>query len=375
MCTLSIDEWSIIAMIIYTERNSVTIATILNWLILSNTQDSNSKSLGRRMMMKISVQAFMFILMLVTLLPNTTYGSIFSIFTVLTSEKTDQKTYIQQENISLLSPALNFDPLSSVGGADVVVEGGTSIVARAAIEGEVSQPKSDKISVYEVRRGDTLSQIAEMFDVSTSTIRWANDLGTNGTISPGDSLVILPVSGLKYKIKSGDTLNSLAKKYHADKMEIMVFNGLDVESLTIGDEIIIPDAEIQLSPKTKSRIVSNSPSTAGYFSHPVYGARRTQGIHGRNAVDFGISIGTPIKAAAAGTVIISKSGAWNGGYGTYVVIKHSNGTQTLYAHNSTNKVSVGERVGKGEVIALSGNTGKSTGPHLHFEVRGGRNPF
>jgi murein DD-endopeptidase MepM/ murein hydrolase activator NlpD len=72
---------------------------------------------------------------------------------------------------------------------------------------------------------------------------------------------------------------------------------------------------------------------------------------------------------------VSKSSGWNGGYGQYVVIKHANGTQTLYAHLSSNAVGVGDVVAAGETIGALGNTGKSTGPHLHFEVRGGRNPF
>lgn len=328
------------------------------------------------MMMKISVPAFLLTLMLVTFLPNTAYGSIFSIFTSIGSKK-EVKIHAPQESMNLLSPALNYNPLSSEGGADVVVEKGMTIVARSAVEGNISLPKTDQISVYEVRVGDTLSQIAEMFKVSVSTIRWANDLGSDGTISPGDSLVILPISGLKYTVKKGDTLDSISKKYHADKVEIMVFNSLEDDTLSIGDEIIIPDAEIQIAPSSKktTRYTSSSNNVSGYFSHPIPGARRTQGIHGRNAVDFGVPIGTPIKAAADGTVIISKSGSWNGGYGTYIVIKHGNGTQTLYSHNSSNTVSVGERVSQGEVIAYSGNTGKSTGPHLHFEVRGASNPF
>ncbi len=87
------------------------------------------------------------------------------------------------------------------------------------------------------------------------------------------------------------------------------------------------------------------------------------------------SAGAPIRAAAAGEVIVSKTGGWNGGYGNYIVIKHANGTQTLYAHNSSNAVSAGASVAQGEVIGYVGNTGRSTGSHLHFEVRGAKNPF
>ena len=92
-------------------------------------------------------------------------------------------------------------------------------------------------------------------------------------------------------------------------------------------------------------------------------------------MDLAASIGTTIRAAAAGEVIVSKSTGWNGGYGQYIVIKHSNGSQTLYAHLSANSVGVGDSVAAGEVIGAMGNSGKSTGPHLHFEVRGAKNPF
>ena len=83
--------------------------------------------------------------------------------------------------------------------------------------------------------------------------------------------------------------------------------------------------------------------------------------------------GTP--SAAGGQVIIAKASGWNGGYGSYIVIKHTNGTQTLYGHLSRVDVTVGESVAQAETIGAIGNTGKSTGPHLHFEVRGGKNPF
>ena len=120
---------------------------------------------------------------------------------------------------------------------------------------------------------------------------------------------------------------------------------------------------------------SGAVSASGNFIHPVPGATRTQGIHGYNGVDLAAAIGTPVRAAASGEVIVSKSSGWNGGYGNYVVIKHSNGTQTLYAHTSSNTVGVGATVEAGETIAYVGNSGRSTGAHLHFEVRGASNPF
>ena len=86
-------------------------------------------------------------------------------------------------------------------------------------------------------------------------------------------------------------------------------------------------------------------------------------------------VGTPIRASAGGVVIISRSSGYNGGYGSYVVISHSNGTQTLYAHMNKVQAIQGTTVAQGELIGTVGSTGKSTGPHVHFEVRGAANPF
>ena len=108
---------------------------------------------------------------------------------------------------------------------------------------------------------------------------------------------------------------------------------------------------------------------------PISGGRKSQGIHGHNGVDLAAPVGTPIMASASGKVIISRTGGYNGGYGTYVVISHSNGTQTLYAHMSDNYVTVGESVSQGQTIGEIGMTGRTTGPHIHFEVRGASNPF
>jgi murein DD-endopeptidase MepM/ murein hydrolase activator NlpD len=120
----------------------------------------------------------------------------------------------------------------------------------------------------------------------------------------------------------------------------------------------------------------SGPEQEGYYSNPLPGAILTQSIHGWNAVDLGAARGTPIHAAADGVVIVAKNnGAWNGGYGNYVVITHDNGTQTLYAHMSHTIVSSGETVSAGQTIGYVGMTGLTTGPHLHFEVRGAANPF
>ncbi len=240
---------------------------------------------------------------------------------------------------------------------------------------------SDQISVYVVREGDTLSQIAEMFGVTVNTIKWGNDLSSN-SLQTGSTLVILPISGVKHTVAKGDTLASLAKKYKADVEEIADYNSLSTGSkLAVGSTIIIPDGEVVPTASGSTHTHTSSGSTSGlktyegYYLRPVVGGTKTQGIHGYNGIDIGAKLGTRVLASASGEVIISRSGGWNGGYGNYVVIKHSNGTQTLYAHLNSTSVSAGDSVNQGEVIGTMGSTGKSTGVHLHFEIRGAKNPF
>jgi murein DD-endopeptidase MepM/ murein hydrolase activator NlpD len=196
-------------------------------------------------------------------------------------------------------------------------------------------------------------------------------------LRPGDELLILPVTGVRYTIKKGDTVESIAGKYDADAGEILLFNELAAgEVLREGDYIIIPNVEVKVPKPTAPSIKGGSgPSVPGYYMRPIVGGRKSQGIHGYNGVDLAGSCGMPIAASASGTVVIAKKSGWNGGYGKYIAIEHPNGTQTVYGHLSLVDVSTGWWVVKGQEIGAIGSTGRSTGCHLHFEVRGARNPF
>lgn len=326
---------------------------------------------------KVVLVAFLVFVPTLFIFPGHASAGIFSTFKSMFTPIRYESTYTgNSQTLALLEPAKTTN--SGTGGALV------SIVDDSALEpdtsfsghGETFKPKNDQISIYVVREGDTLSDIAEMFEVSSQTIMWANDM-TSKTVKPGQTLVILPVSGVRHTVQKGDTISTIAKKYKGSAEEIADFNHMELgDPLAIGTQIIIPDGEITVSTSgSKSSGSSTSkPTYNGYFVRPLAGGRKTQGIHGFNGIDFGAPVGTPVYASASGKVIVARSSGWNGGYGAYVVIAHDNGTQTLYAHLSEVYVS-GGTVSQGETIGAVGNTGKSTGPHLHFEVRGATNPF
>lgn len=310
---------------------------------------------------------------------------------------------VYQKNLStqsaaemkLLSASTGPDLKANQGGGDLIIEEGTLSSSGPFNDDSNSSQATGEISVHTVRpctpeRCETLSHIAEMYGVSINTILWANDIKDPKSIQAGDTLVILPITGVRHVVKSGETLESIAKKYGAENTEevegivgdILSYNRLVSRTdITVGDTVVVPGGVIRQAPQPSVTKKGSTPtrttgsSSAAGFIHPVPSAIRTQGIHGYNGVDLAAAVGTAIRASASGEVIVSKNGGWNGGYGTYVVIKHANGTQTLYAHNSSNVVGVGARVGAGETIGYVGSTGRSTGAHVHFEVRGASNPF
>lgn len=322
------------------------------------------------------------------IIPSVSQAGVVSFITELFSGQdvsAQSETVIEtsSQNMLLPEPAMNINP-SLKTNSGIIIDGGEALLAEVGPSTDAPEKfdnSNGQISIYTVRTGDTLARIAEMFDVSVNTILWANDMTRGSSLKIGQTLVILPISGVMHTVVKGDTLSTIAKKYSGDIDEIANFNDLKItDKLTVGDTLMIPDGQVSTSLRPSSTsgsnsISANSPSYDGYYGKPFITARRTQGIHGYNGVDYALPVGTSLFASAEGTVLIAKNSGWNGGYGQYVVIKHSNNTQTLYAHMSNVSVSVGQYVKKGQIIGSSGNTGKSTGPHIHFEVRGAKNPF
>lgn len=260
-----------------------------------------------------------------------------------------------------------------------------SLVSRTSILTDIFEQFYDsgnQINTYTVQEGDTLSFIASDYGVSVDTIIWANNLKNANDLRLGQELKIPPISGVVHLVRKGDTIDSIAKKYSADKDRIISFNNLapDGRDIQIDDEIIVPDGKIapQKKPSTEqptsAKRFAYLPNLSGYFLIPTSGFNWGR-IHGRNGIDIANSCGTPIYAAADGSITAAKASGYNGGFGKYIKIGHPNGTETLYAHASQILVAVGQYITKGQEIALIGTTGRSTGCHLHFEVHGAKNPL
>jgi murein DD-endopeptidase MepM/ murein hydrolase activator NlpD len=237
----------------------------------------------------------------------------------------------------------------------------------------------DKIIDYTVERGDTLSTIAQKFDISVETIRWANDL-TNDNITVGDSLKILPVTGIAYKVAKGDSVYSIAKKLDSDPQKIVDFPFNDFAnaetfSLVEGQMLIVPDGVKPAEQPTFRRqvyIASGPVTFSGLgFTWPVHGIISQFASWYHMALDIAAGYGTPVVSAQNGVVTGVSVGGWDFGYGTNVYVKNGD-VETHYSHFSGVNVSVGQQVNAGStVLGWIGMTGRTTGPHVHFEVRKG----
>jgi murein DD-endopeptidase MepM/ murein hydrolase activator NlpD len=249
--------------------------------------------------------------------------------------------------------------------------------------GQPIGPSVDRsgLVAYTVRSGDNLSKIASYFGISVQTILDANPGVKASSLSVGETLQILPTSGVTYETKAGDTLASIATAFGISQDKITQFNpSVNFGALESGQSIIIPGGtDIASNPLVTGG--SSLPNFNRDFIMPTTGYN--WGIlHHENAVDIANSCGTPVVAAAAGVVIpdpeISDTfGGWNGGYGNFVLIEHSfgNDVETRYAHLEKILVNTGDYVTQGQEIGLMGETGDATGCHLHFEVLGAQNPF
>ncbi|OGZ17639.1 MAG: hypothetical protein A2Z78_01960 [Candidatus Nealsonbacteria bacterium RBG_13_36_15] len=298
------------------------------------------------------------------------------------------KIFLEQEKAQKFNFSF-FNVLQGNSLVGICVPTSISPQVLGILGGEISDQEvpetRNEIIEYTVQSGDTLDSLAERFNVSLNTILWANDLSKNSKLKIGQSLVILPTSGLIHYVKKGETLSQIAERYKGNVGEIVVFNDISGQEIFVGDILIIPGGIISSTPKkvaktptTSSFSVPNTPLANSYFIFPTQG-KISQGLHWYNAVDIATPCGTPVYAAAQGTILKTKFS--NSGLGNYIAVSHPNGTITYYGHLQNILVGPGEQVSQGQIIALIGGrpgmagAGNSTGCHVHFEVRGAQNPF
>ncbi|MBI5620469.1 M23 family metallopeptidase [Candidatus Gottesmanbacteria bacterium] len=243
--------------------------------------------------------------------------------------------------------------------------------AQYGIETQISQKPRDQVITHTVASGDTLSTIAQKFGVSIDTIKWANDLKRD-SLSIGQELKIPPVSGIVHKVKEGDTVQSIAKKYQTVSQNIVNFPfndfaDLDTFALNVGQTIIVPDGVQPEAPAIARPLPPAFAGGNGQLLWPTSGVITQYPVWYHMALDIANPAAPGIAAADAGVVTDVQYLRY--GYGFHVTVAHGDGLSTLYAHLSEIYVKVGDPVKRGQILGRMGSTGRSTGTHLHFEVR------
>jgi len=233
----------------------------------------------------------------------------------------------------------------------------------------------DEILTYAVQAGDTVYGLAKEFGLKPETIIWANEalMGRPDRLRVGQPLRILPVDGVYYVIRSGDTLSALARRFGVSVQEIVRcrYNHIeDRNRLKVGMAVIIPGAQgggsVPRRPRYHSRPPADASQGTGTYVWPTQGLITQRFHRGHPALDIGAPKGTPVRAVDSGFVVET---AWSDfGYGHCIVIDHGNGVRTRYAHLLAYHVSAGESVTQGQIIGEVGASGRSTGPHLHLEI-------
>jgi len=239
------------------------------------------------------------------------------------------------------------------------------------VDTQVSDKPRDQVITYQVQKGDTLKKVADQFGVSVDTIKWANDL-KGDALAITQELKIPPVTGIVYKVREGDTIYSIAKKYRTEAQKIVSFpfndfSDSDTFALNIGQTLIVPDGVPPVAPVVPMFIPSVFAGGTGQLAWPTGGAITQYPSWYHNALDIANPAAPGIAAADNGIVILAEYFKW--GYGDHVMIDHGNGIVTLYGHMQAIYVKPGDKVTKGQIIGKMGSTGRSTGIHLHFEVR------
>jgi len=225
-----------------------------------------------------------------------------------------------------------------------------------------------QVQEYTLVAGDTLSEIANRFGLNMDTLVSFNQIEDVRRLQVGTSFRIPNRDGLLYKVQRGDSLSSIAAEHNTSVNAILDANDMASSTIAVGDVLFVPNARMN---STELKLILGE-----LFVYPVRGTftsgfgMRNDPFTGRrrfhNGVDFAAAVGTPIGSAMPGSVVHTET--QSGNYGKFVIVRHDGGFQTLYAHLNDITVRKGQYVAQGQTVGTMGNTGRSTGPHLHFSI-------
>ena len=244
---------------------------------------------------------------------------------------------------------------------------------------EVQSMRGGAVTNYQVNEGDTVESIAAQYGLKKETILWENNLKETDQLKTGDQLRILPVDGVRHRVTKGETVVSIVKIYGLEDAAVQAivdypFNDFvndETFELAVGQYLMVPGG-IKKQPSqpqaTFARVMTpdaGTVSATGSFIWPAAGMISQGYSFYHKAIDIAGS--GAILAADSG--VVTASGWDTTGYGNRVIVDHGNGSRTLYAHMKALNVTEGQSVNRGDLLGEMGSTGRSTGTHLHFEVR------
>jgi len=281
---------------------------------------------------------------------------------------------VQPEDLSAMSvtDAVSDNPVNTAPAVSAVPAAAVPSAAEAAVNESIPLRMVEYFAweSYTVKRGDSVSSIAAAHGLSMDAVIASNNLTNAHLLKTGQILRIPNMNGIPYTVKSGDTLYKISLTHNIPLDVLVDVNNIQRDLIIPGQNIFLPGARM---PAGEFRLAIGT-----YFLSPLRGtaAKLSSGYGWRDdpfgagrrfheAVDMSIAQGTPVKAASGGR--ISHVGN-NAVYGKFIIINHSENFQTMYAHLSVCSVKEGDTVEQGSKIGEVGNTGMSTGPHLHFAV-------
>lgn len=276
-----------------------------------------------------------------------------------------------------------------ITSASNTVNADDSVIVRTYVAGAGAQTELQRTAfvTYTVAAGDTTEAIARRFGLQPSTLAWSNDALEDAPdrLSVGQVLTIPPVDGVFYTVEANDTLSGIAERFKASANDIVTYSTNQLSQSTNivpGMQLMVPNGVKPVKPfsvRQAASVQSPAPvvvasaarpfvqTTGSAFLWPTQGTITQNFWWGHGALDIALASGTPVAASDGG--VVTFAGWDNTGYGYMVMLDHGNGFSTLYAHLSQYFVDAGQTVARGQTIAAMGSSGRSTGPHTHFEVR------